>query len=87
MVWEEMSFEEFQDGSHGGILDIEQNSFSTSESLCHSDASHQVSAQSNLWFGEERELTLELFICLFDLRLFGFVGFLFHLVFGKGCGL
>ena len=28
-----------------------------------------------------------LFVHLFDLRLFGFVGFLFLLVSGKGCGL
>ena len=37
--------------------------------------------------GEERELLLALFIRLFDLCLFGFVGFLFLLVSGKGCGL
>ena len=35
----------------------------------------------------KRELILVLFICLFDLRLFGFVCFLFLLVSGKGCGL
>ena len=29
----------------------ELNNFSHSESLCHSDASHQVLAQSDLWFG------------------------------------
>ena len=34
-----------------------------------------------------RGLILVLFICLFDLCLFGLVGFLFLLVFGKGCGL
>ena len=34
----------------------------------------------------ERELILVLFARLFDLRLFGFVGFLFLLVSGKGCG-
>ena len=33
------------------------------------------------------ELILMLFVHLFDLCLFGFVGFLFLLVFGKGCGL
>ena len=27
------------------------NDFSNPESLCPSDASHQVSAQSDLWFG------------------------------------
>ena len=35
----------------------------------------------------KRELILVLFIHLFDLRLFGFVYFLFLLVSGKGCGL
>ena len=44
-----MSFEEFQDGRPGWIL--EQNDFSNFESLCHCDASHQVSAQSDLGFG------------------------------------
>ena len=34
----------------------------------------------------KRELILELFVRLFDLCLFGFVGFLFLLVSGKGCG-
>ena len=33
------------------------------------------------------ELTLVLFVCLFDLRLFGFVCFFFLLVSGKGCSL
>ena len=33
------------------ILDIGMEDFSNSESLCPSDASHQVSAQSNLWSG------------------------------------
>ena len=37
-------------------------------------------------FGK-RELVLVLFVRLFDLRLFGFVDFLFLLVSGKGCGL
>ena len=36
---------------------------------------------------EKGELILVLFVRLFDLRLFGFVGFLFFLVSGKGCGL
>ena len=35
----------------------------------------------------KRELILVLFVRLFDLFLFGFVGFLFLLVSGKGCGL
>ena len=34
----------------------------------------------------KRELILVLFVRLFDLRLFGFVCFLFLLVSGKGCG-
>ena len=33
------------------------------------------------------ELVLVLFVCLIDLCLFGFVGFLFLLMSGKGCGL
>ena len=36
--------------------------------------------------GEERA-NLSAFLRLFDLCLFGFVGFLFLLVSGKGCGL
>ena len=35
----------------------------------------------------KRELILVLFVCLFDLCLFGLIGFLFLLVSGKGCGL
>ena len=35
----------------------------------------------------KRELILVLFVRLIDLRLFGFVCFLFLLVSGKGCGL
>ena len=35
----------------------------------------------------KRELILVLFVRLFDLRLFGFISFLFLLVSGKGCGL
>ena len=31
-------------------LILERNDFSISESLCHSDASNQVLAQSDLWF-------------------------------------
>ena len=36
---------------------------------------------------EKRELILVLFVRLYDLCSFVFVGFLFLLVFGKGCGL
>ena len=35
----------------------------------------------------KKELILVLFVRLFDLRLIGFVGFLFLLVSGKGCSL
>ena len=35
----------------------------------------------------KRELIFVLFVRLFDLCLFGFVGFLFLLVAGKDCGL
>ena len=35
----------------------------------------------------KRELILVLFVRLFDLCLFGFIGFLFLLGSGKGCGL
>ena len=35
----------------------------------------------------EETANLVLFVRLFDLCLFGFVGFLFLLVSGKGCGL
>ena len=35
----------------------------------------------------KRELILVLFVHLLDFCLFGFVGFLFLLVSGKGCGL
>ena len=37
--------------------------------------------------GEERELVFVLFVRLFDLRLFGFVCFIFLLVSGKGCSV
>ena len=40
-VWEEMSFEEF----NGGHLEYRNGT----KSLCCSNASHQVSAQSELW--------------------------------------
>ena len=40
-----------------------------------------------LAWGRERELILVLFVRLFDLCLFGFVGFLFLLVSVKSCGL
>ena len=45
-------------------------------------------AITSLWKRErEREVIFVLFIRLFDLCLFGFVGFLSLLVSGKGCGL
>ena len=74
MVCEEMSFEEFQDGRRGGHLGyrngtvlasfgsmaaiLEWKVFSNSESPCHCDASHQVSAQSDtVW----KEMSFEEF--------------------------
>ena len=50
-----MSFEEFQDGCHGGHLGYGQKDFSNSESLYRSDASHQVSSQSEGLGGDEFE--------------------------------
>ena len=50
-------FEEFQDGHPlrpSWIL--ERNDFSNFESLCHCDAPHQVSAQSDLGFGRRCRL-------------------------------
>ena len=41
-------------------------------------------ANTSLW---EERTNLSAFVRLFDLCLFGFVGFLFLLVSGKGCGL
>ena len=38
------------------ILDIETDNFSNSESVCHSDTSNQVLAQSDLGFGRRRRL-------------------------------
>ena len=35
----------------------------------------------------KRDLIFVLFVCLMDLCFFGFVGFLFLLMSGKGCGL
>ena len=49
-----MSFEEFQDGRHRWIS--KRNNFRNSEPLGLSDASHQVSAQSDLWFGRRCRL-------------------------------
>ena len=52
-IQEQMWFEDFQDGHRAvaAILDMAKDTFSNSESLCCSDTSHQVSAQSNLKFG------------------------------------
>ena len=51
-----MSFEEFQDGRPRPSWISEWNDFSNFESLCHCDASHQVSAQSDLGFGRRCRL-------------------------------
>ena len=40
------------------ILDIGTEPFSNSESPCHADASHQVSAQSDLLFGSRCDLQI-----------------------------
>ena len=46
-----MRFEDFQDGHLGGRSQIicDQNNFSNSESLCRSDASHQVWTWITVW--------------------------------------
>ena len=51
MVWEEMSFEEWQ---LPWISEL--NDFSNSESLCQCDASHYVLAQPDLQFGRRCRL-------------------------------
>ena len=57
MVWEEMLFEEFQEGPPWPPSWIAKwNDLSNSESLCCSDASHQVLAQSKLRFGRRCRL-------------------------------
>ena len=56
MVWEEMSFEEFQDGHHGGHLGYLNGRILAILNLCHCDASHQVLAESNLRFGRRCHL-------------------------------
>ena len=53
-VLEQMWFNDFQDGHPDGIA--KRNDLSNSESLCCSDASRQVSAQSNLRFGKRCHL-------------------------------
>ena len=55
-VWEEMSFKYFQDGRQRPSWISERNNFSSSESLCCSDASHHVFAQSDLRFGRRYRL-------------------------------
>ena len=50
MVWEEISFEEFQDGRRDISCISERNDLCNSEFLCHCDASHQILAQSDLRF-------------------------------------
>ena len=57
-VWEEMSFEEFQDGRHGGHLSYRNRTVLAILNLCRSDASHQVSAQSDMVL---EEMSFEVF--------------------------
>ena len=47
---------------------LERNNFSNSESLCCSEASHKVSAQSDLWLGRR--------CCLKDFRMAAVVAIL-----------
>ena len=49
-----MLFEEFQDGRHGGHLEYQNGTILAILNLC--DASHQVSAQSDLRFGRRCRL-------------------------------
>ena len=48
----------------------ERNDFSNSESLCHCDASHQVSAQLDLQFGRCRlkNFKMDVMAAIFDIR-------------------
>ena len=48
-----------------------QNNFSNSESLCSSDASHQVSAQSDFWFGRRCRLrnSMAAMVAILDIRM------------------
>ena len=55
--------------------------------LCHFVAFFGPFSIAITSLGEVRELILVLFVCLIDLCLFEFVGFLFLLMSGKGCGL
>ena len=57
MVWEEMSFEEFQDGVHVGHLGYwNGTTLAILNLLCCSNVSHQVLAQSHLHFGRRCHL-------------------------------
>ena len=67
MVGKETSFEEFQDGCRS----VEWNDLSNSESLCHCDASHQVSAQSDLGFGRRchlKNFKMATMVAILDIR-------------------
>ena len=54
----------------------ERNDFSSSESLCHSDASHQVSAQSDLRFGRRCRLKNFKMAAILDIRTERFLAIL-----------
>ena len=61
--------------------------FNVCLTLCHFVLAFFISFSIAITsLGEERD-NLLLFVCLIDLCLFGFVGFLFLLMSGKGCGL
>ena len=51
-----MLFEEFQDGHLGSHLGYRNGTILAILNLCHCDASHQVSAQSDLRFGRRCRL-------------------------------
>ena len=70
-VWEEMLLKEFKDGRHQFWI-LERNDFRNFESLCHCDASLQVSAQSDLGFGRRcrsKNFKMAVTAAIFDIRM------------------
>ena len=53
-----MLFEDYQDGHHGSHLGYWNGTILAILNLCHCHASHQVLAQSNLWFGRRCRLKI-----------------------------
>ena len=65
-----MSLEEFQDGCHPSWIS-EWNDFSNSEFLCHCDASHHVSAQSDLRLDRRcrlKNFKMVIMVAILDIR-------------------